>query len=74
VIRIRISPGALQDLNEGFLFYEAQDPGLGDYFVSSLRADIEGLIKGYGRGSSSRLSRLPSAVEPRVPLRHLLLP
>jgi plasmid stabilization system protein ParE len=43
VIRIRISPGALQDLNKGFLFYEAQDPGLGDYFVSSLRADIEGL-------------------------------
>jgi hypothetical protein len=41
VIRIRISPGALQDLNEGFLFYEAQDPGLGDYFVSSLRADID---------------------------------
>jgi plasmid stabilization system protein ParE len=43
VIRIRISPGALQDLNEGFLFYEAQGLGLGDYFVSSLRADIEGL-------------------------------
>ncbi len=43
VIRIRISLGALQDLNEGFLFYEAQDTRLGDYFVGSLRADIEGL-------------------------------
>ena len=34
---------ALQDLNEGFLFYEAQQIDLGDYFVSSLRSDIERL-------------------------------
>ncbi|MEM9281851.1 MAG: type II toxin-antitoxin system RelE/ParE family toxin [Verrucomicrobiota bacterium] len=40
---IRISEEALQDLNEGFLFYEAQQIGLGDYFVSSLRSDIERL-------------------------------
>lgn len=40
---IRISQDALDDLNEGFLFYEAQASGLGDYFTSSLRADIEGL-------------------------------
>ena len=40
---IRISEDALQDLNDGFLFYEAQQAGLGDYFVTSLRADIEGL-------------------------------
>lgn len=43
MIRIRISRGALHDLNAGFLFYEAQDFGLGDYFASCLRADIEGL-------------------------------
>jgi hypothetical protein len=43
MIRIEISDDALEDLNEGFLFYEAQDFGLGDYFVSSIRSDIERL-------------------------------
>jgi plasmid stabilization system protein ParE len=43
MIRLRIAEDALHDLNEGFLFYEAQQPGLGDYFVACLRADIEGL-------------------------------
>ena len=40
---IRISEDALDDLNEGFLFYDALASGLGDYFTSCLRADIEGL-------------------------------
>jgi len=43
VIRVKISEEARDDLNDGFLFYEAQEPGLGDYFISCLRADIEGL-------------------------------
>jgi hypothetical protein len=43
MIGIQISDEALQDLNTGFLFYEAQQSGLGDYFASCLRADIEGL-------------------------------
>ena len=43
MIRIQISDEALHDLNEGFLFYEAQQNGLGDYFVACLRSDIEGL-------------------------------
>lgn len=43
MIRVRISEDALQDLNNGFLFYEAQEPGLGDYFTACLRADIESL-------------------------------
>ena len=43
MIRVRISEDALQDLNDGFSFYEAQEAGLGDYFVACLRADIEGL-------------------------------
>jgi len=30
MIRIRISDDALEDLTEGFWFYEAQEPGLGD--------------------------------------------
>jgi len=41
--RILISEDAFGDLNEGFLFYEAQVAGLGDYFAACLRADIEGL-------------------------------
>jgi plasmid stabilization system protein ParE len=40
---IQISEEALQDLNEGFHFYEAQNPGIGDYFVASLRSVIERL-------------------------------
>jgi hypothetical protein len=43
MIQVRISEDALQDLNDGFLFYEAQEAGLGDYFAACLRADIEGL-------------------------------
>ena len=43
MIRVRISEDALQDLNDGFLFYEAQEAGLGDYFATCLRADIEQL-------------------------------
>ena len=43
MIHIRISGDALDDLNEGFWFYEAQETGLGDYFLSQLRADIDGL-------------------------------
>jgi len=43
MMRIRIADEALRDLNEGFLFYEAQQEGLGDYFAACLRSDIEGL-------------------------------
>jgi hypothetical protein len=43
MIPIRISEDALQDLKDGFLFYEAQELGLGGYFSACLRADIEGL-------------------------------
>ncbi|MCL5742633.1 MAG: type II toxin-antitoxin system RelE/ParE family toxin [Acidobacteria bacterium] len=41
--KVRISEEALQDLNDGFLFYEAQEVGLGDYFAACLKADIESL-------------------------------
>jgi plasmid stabilization system protein ParE len=40
---VRISSDAVEDLNDGFAFYEAQSPGLGQYFLSCLRADIDGL-------------------------------
>lgn len=43
MISFRISAEAAADLQEGFEFYEAQEPGIGDYFLACLRADIEGL-------------------------------
>ena len=36
MIEVRISEEALRDLKEGFLFYEVQEPGLGEYFASCL--------------------------------------
>jgi plasmid stabilization system protein ParE len=43
MIKVRLSDDARADLDEGFWFYELQEPGLGEYFASSLKADIEGL-------------------------------
>jgi len=43
MIRIKISDDAIDDLKEGFLFYEAQLQGLGGYFSECLRADIDSL-------------------------------
>ena len=43
MINIQISTEALEDLADGFWFYEAQKAGLGDYFSIQLKADIEGL-------------------------------
>ncbi len=43
MIQILISEDALGDLDEGYWFYERQEFGLGDYFASTLRSEIEGL-------------------------------
>ena len=40
---IEISSDAIWDLEEGFDFYEEQEIGAGDYFLSQLKADINGL-------------------------------
>ena len=50
---VQISEDALADLNNGHLFYEAQEAGLGGYFAACLRADIEGLR--VSAGSTLRL-------------------
>jgi hypothetical protein len=36
---IRIAASARRDLDEGFAFYESQELGLGDYFLSSVKAE-----------------------------------
>lgn len=42
-MQVRIARSAETDLLEGFVFYEKQQPGIGDYFLDSLFADIDAL-------------------------------
>ncbi len=42
-MKLRILPSAVQDLADGFGFYEAQGEGLGSYFLESLFSDIDSL-------------------------------
>ena len=42
-MKVQVLEEAEQDLIEGFRFYEAQDAGLGDYFLDSLFSDIDSL-------------------------------
>ncbi|MBX3296467.1 MAG: type II toxin-antitoxin system RelE/ParE family toxin [Acidobacteria bacterium] len=41
---IVITESASDDIAEGFLFYEMQEQGLGEYFESSIQADIRSLL------------------------------
>ena len=41
--QVRITSSAQQDLLDGFQFYEAQEAGIGDYFLQCLLADIDAL-------------------------------
>ena len=40
---VRIARAAETDLLEGYVFYERQQAGIGDYFLDSLYADIDAL-------------------------------
>jgi hypothetical protein len=42
-MRLQVLDSARNDLIEGFYFYEKQEPGLGDYFLTSLYSDMEAL-------------------------------
>ena len=66
MIQIRISDEVFEDLADGFWFYEAQESGLGEYFASHLRADIEGLkvTAGIHRHTYHDYHRLLSRVFP----------
>jgi hypothetical protein len=66
---IKIVESARQDLNAGWQFYEAQEAGLGDYFIAALKADIEGLritagvhAKAYGNYHRLLSHKFPFAV------------
>jgi plasmid stabilization system protein ParE len=42
-MKVHLHPLAEQDLTEGADFYEKCDPGTGDYFLSSILAEIQSL-------------------------------
>ncbi len=64
-MNISILPSAMNDLAEGFLFYEKQEAGLGDYFLNSLLADIDSL-KLYG-GIHRKVSGFHRLLSKRFP-------
>lgn len=43
-MKIIITESAADDIAEGYLFYEKQSRGLGDYFESSIFTDIRSLV------------------------------
>lgn len=43
-MRIEILPSAMEDLIDGYQFYERQAPNLGSYFLDSLSSDIDSLL------------------------------
>ena len=43
-MKIEILKSAKNDLKSGYLFYERQQKGVGQYFLKALSSDIESLI------------------------------
>jgi plasmid stabilization system protein ParE len=69
VAKVWIARSAEADLLEGYVFYERQQAGVGDYFLDSLFADIDALAlyagihpKPDGRLHRSLAVRLPFAI------------
>ena len=47
-MRIEVLTHAKEDLFDGYVFYERQQAGIGDYFLDSISADIESLLLHHG--------------------------
>ena len=43
-MKIRVLDEAEEDIEDGWAFYEGQESGVGDYFLTALAADIDSLI------------------------------
>jgi len=43
-VQVTILEFAEQDIEDGFAFYEYQQPNLGDYFFDSISSEIESLV------------------------------
>ena len=65
-MQIRLTSAAEQDLQDGFLFYEMQQPTLGSYFLDSVYADIDSLIL-YAGVHAKPLGRFHRALAKRFP-------
>jgi hypothetical protein len=65
VVRVQIAGSAETDLLEGYVFYESQQAGVGDYFLDSLFADIDALV--LYAGIHPRSGRLYRALADRFP-------
>lgn len=68
-MQVRIARSAETDLLEGYVFYEEQQAGIGDYFLDSLFADIDALAlyagihpKPDGRLHRTLAKRFPFAI------------
>jgi hypothetical protein len=46
-LKIVILTNAKEDLLSGYLFYEAQESGIGEYFLDSITSDIDSLVIHY---------------------------
>lgn len=71
-MKVRILESARRDLREGYTFYEQQQEGVGEYFLSTLFAEIDSLAL-YGGIHPIRLgfhrllsSKFPYAVYYRI--------
>jgi hypothetical protein len=58
------------DLNDGKVFYDQKEPGVGDYFWDSLFVDIESLI--IYAGIHNKKYGIPPNACKAIPLCHLL--
>ncbi len=59
-MKLRILPSAIEDLADGFTFYENHEKGLGSYFLETLFSDIDSI-------------RLYAGIHPKVFGYHRLL-
>lgn len=71
-MRINILRGAENDLDDGYIFYEAREEGVGEYFLRSLYQDMQSLKTLAGTHQSAGeyfrkyASRFPHAIYYKV--------
>jgi plasmid stabilization system protein ParE len=47
-VKIVVLAQAKEDIFDGYVFYERQQTGIGDYYIDSISADIESLLLHHG--------------------------
>jgi plasmid stabilization system protein ParE len=64
--RVRLKLSAVEDLAEGFAWYERQRTGLGDEFLDALRECVESITR-HPRGNAVALNKVRRALVSRFP-------